>query len=410
MSNFIQDFLSYNVGTECHTNFLRWSAIAGIGIAAGFRYSVQQGRIKLTPHHYTLLLGQQGVKKTYAIDQIRDLITEVFPDHPLGSNLSSRDKIINYMSAECERAYTNEDGVSGTIYFPMTFFINEFKHFVSYNPSQMISFFVDIFDRPFFDCSTISRNTEPIVWPCLNILAAENDDWMLHQLKNGIITGGFSRRFIIVYEPEDSEKIIARPFLPDDADKIWSRMKDHLQAIHQGHHRYQWTTDAIKFYDAWYLEHKKKIHSDKAIRGFMRTKDQMLLKAAICIDLAESSPSYKITTDLIQETLSWFETFEPNLPKLYIAAGRNELAMPQQEVLETLKVHGGCIEERQFLRLVDKNLSPMEKMSVLKNLSNLGYLARVKAVLNEREGNYYLTIERYAKEKKAGTLMTALAI
>lgn len=411
MSNFIEDFLSYNIGTECPKEYLRWAALSAIGVAAGFRYSLQQGRVKITPHHYTIFIDKAGTRKTYAIDQVRELIRESFPDHPVGSSVMSRDGIIDFLHKECERAYTNEDGITGVIYHPMSFFINEFKHFTSYNINTMISFFVDIFDRPMFDCRTIKRDIEYIEKPCINFLAAENSDWIIFHIKQGLMTGGFSRRFIPIFEPrDDQEKIIPEPFLPDNHKELWTSMKLQLKQIHEGHAKYTWEADARKLFHEWYHEHKKSMPDDEVVRSFMRSKDQMLLKIIICLDLAESRPGYKVTVELLEIAFALFSLIEVNMSRLYAASGRNELALAQQEVVEILKANKGILPERVFLRLTDKNMNPIEKFSVLKNLNQLGFIVRVKAPKGEwgPEGTYFMNVERFAKEKANGGNFTIL--
>lgn len=411
MSDFIQDFLSFNIGTECPPNFLRWSALSAIGIAAGLRYSLQQGRISIKPNTFMALIGEQGVRKSFAKDQIRALIEEALPDYPIGADITTRDDLVRMMSSDdCERAFTDSNGNTGVIYHPLSLFINELKHFLSYNPSSMISFLVDIYDRDYFRGSTIKRGKEEIERPCLNILACENTDWLINSLKMGIITGGFSRRFIVIYEPDDGGVVIPRPFLPENHAELWNRMIGHLRFIQSNARTYTWDSDAIRCFDSWYHEHKKNMSDDKIIRGFQRTKDQQVLKIAMLTDLADSNPKYKITTDLLELTFSNFNVIEPNMPKLYVAAGRNELAMPQQEMIDVLKLNQGMLNEREFLRKSDKNLNPMEKLSVIRNLIELGYLIKARAPAGSwgSEGNYFISAERFVKEKKLGTNFTLL--
>jgi len=370
MANFIADFLDYNQGTECPKNYLRWAALSALSVAAGLRYSITQGRISIRPNMYLALVGEQGNRKSFAKDQARDLIEEAFPDHPIGADVTTRDDLIKFISSDVtERAYTDALGVS-SIYHPVSLFVNELKHFLSYNPSMMISFIVDIYDRKVFKCSTIKRGAEDAVGPCLNILACENTDWLIGSLKSGIITGGFSRRFIVIYEPENVDIAIPRPYLPANAKELWTRMIKHLQSLQQYAKVYTWAPEAELFFDSWYTKHKKNMPEDAIMRGFMRTKDQQLLKTCMLLDLAESSPSYRITVDLLELGLALFGEIEPNMPKLYMSAGRNELALPQQKLLELIENRKGLITEKELLRLINRDLNPMEQFTVLKHLQD----------------------------------------
>lgn len=411
--NFIQDFLSYNSGTECHVNYLRWSALSALAIAAGPRYYLQQGRIKVHTNDYIVLVGDQGVRKSYAKDQARDLISEALPDLPIGADLTSRDALAKFMSLdETERTYTSEKGIQYN-YHPTALFINELKHMLTYNPMGMISFIVDIYDRchTSFRGVTITRGEEIIEHPYLNILACENTDWLVNQVKGGLITGGFSRRFTVVFEPADPDIIISRPYLPKDHDILWERMKSHLQGLQKNSREYTWTQQGYTYFDEWYTKHKKNMPDDKVMRGFMRTKDQKVLKLVMWLDLADPNPGYKVTPELIEEALAFFEALEPNMPKLYMAAGRNELAIPQQGILDLLELNKGCMVDRELLRKIDKDFSPAEKPLVIKNLIGLGSMIKVQAKLDgEPTKVYFLSVKCYAEWKKRGTQMQVLGV
>lgn len=405
MSNFIQDFLAYNCGTECHVNYLRWSALATIAVASGPRYFVQQGRIRVYTNDYFALIGSPGVKKTYAKDQTRDLISEALPDHPIGADLMSRDALINYMASEdTEREYIDFEGVSKT-YHPTTLFINELKHLLSYTPGATISCFVDLYDRcdrPWTGL-TIRRGKEFIERPCLNIIACENTDWFVRNLKNDLLTGGFARRFTVVYEPDDSTLKIALPYLPDNHVTLWDSLKKKLINISNNSHQFQWTPDGLTFFKEWYKQHWATMPDDKILRGFLRTKDQKLLKTAMWLDLAEDKPTYIITPSLLEESLFFFNQIEPNMPKLYMAAGRNELALPQQGILDLLELNEGILQDRELLRKIDKDFTPDEKTKVLKNLQQLGSLVKAEVKFNgKQQGVYFLNGRGLADLKDKG--------
>ena len=370
MSNFISDFLEYNSGTECHKNFLRWSAISALGISAGLRYSLKQGRLRLTPNMYILLVGGQGTRKTYAKDQTRKLIEEAFPDHPIGADVTTRDDLIKYMSSEVtERAYVDATGASD-VYHPMALLINEFKSFLSYNPIMMITFIVDIYDRTdkIYVCRTIKRGEESITHPCLNILSCENTEWLINNLKGGIITGGLSRRFIVVYEDARPERPIPLPYLPANSKALWDRMVLHLRNLHTTSKEYKWEPAGEALFRKWYVKNFHNLPDDPNMAGFMTTKDQQLLKTCIALDLAEEKPCYTITEELVSLGLAMFDAIEPNMPKLYASAGRNELALPQQKLIELIESRNGIMTEKEVMRLTGKDLGPMEQLSSIKFL------------------------------------------
>ncbi len=369
-SNFLSDFLSYNIGTECAPNYLRWAALSTLAVAAGRRFLLKQGRVEVRPNLYVCLVGDQGTRKSFAKDIARDIISEALPDYPIGADITSREDIIRLLaSSETLRSYNDHRGIP-TEWHPLALFINELKHFMSFSPSNMIAFVVDIYDRKVFKGSTLKRKTEDVVGPCLNILACENPDWIISNLKANIISGGFSRRFIVVYETDTDVKCIPRPFLPDNARELWERMKAHLVMMQSLAGEFQWEANAITFFDQWYEENRKSLPTDPIIRGFRRTKDQQLLKVAMLLVLGEYEypPKLVVTVDYLKLALALFDAIEPNAPKLSVAAGRNELAVPMAQLLEILEKNDGWLPEKTLRKEVGRNMSPTEIFSVMRHL------------------------------------------
>lgn len=405
--NFLSDFLAYNIGTECAPNYLRWSALSTLAVASGRRFILRQGRVEIRPNLYVCLVGDQGTRKSYGKDIARDLISDALPDFPIAADITSRSDIIKFLSSdETKREYKDHNGVMVT-WHPLVCFVNELKHFMSYSPADMIAFIVDIYDRKVFKASTLKRGAEDVMGPCLNILACENPDWIINNLKTNIISGGFSRRFVVVFEPDNRSLCIPKPFLPDNHAFLWARMKNHLVQLQSKSGEFIWDEDANVFFDNWYRENWKNLPMDPIIRGFRRTKDQQVLKIVILLSVADSrileteKPEYRVTVDLLKAAFALFEAIEPNVPKLSIAAGRNELAIPTQKLLDLLENHGGSMTEVLLKKDMHREMSPSEFWSVFKHLEQTEQVKIFDAdVLNKTTGitikrRMVATIEKY---------------
>lgn len=377
--SFISDFLEYNSGTETPKNYLRWSALVALGIAASPRYQIKQGHGIVTPNMSVVLVGNQGMRKSYPMRIVKDLILETFddPPYPVSAAMQSREKIVEVLANEnSHRTYVDHCGATA-IYTPMAFFINELKNFLSYNPAGMIEFITDIWDCRVFQASTIKRGVENIELPCLNFLACETPDWIIDRLKMKILGGGFSRRFIFVYELPQTNLIIPEPYLPDNAKELWSRMKLKLRAIHSHACEYGWADkEAQNYFHTWYHENKLNVSSDAMLQGFKSTMDQHVLRVAMLVDLSDDKPRYAVTKTHLEITLAFFKAIEYNIPKLSIASGRNELAAPQAKLIELIESRGGLIPFKKLMAETESNLSPMEQLSVLRHLMDTDRLIK----------------------------------
>lgn len=362
---FLEDYILFNSGNECTRNYHLWSALVVLAAAMGRRIHLDWGYFTVHPNLYVCLVGRQGFRKSTAKDIARDMFCEAFPDIPVGASVQSREDIIKFLASdESIRLYTDENGVS-VEYHPMVLFINELKNFLSINPGGMIDFLTDIYDRRYFDASTIKRGLEKIPNPCINILACETPKWIVDKLKMNIISGGFSRRMIYVYETIKGPKI-SFPTISPEAQDARLRCIAHLGSIAHLTGQFKWTPGASKFFDHWYQN--LKAPDDEIMEGYYESKHIQLLKITMLLIVADPNPQLILTEEALQLGVALLDSIEVNMPKLSVAAGRNELAVPQQRLMEFLESKGGAFPEKWLMKEMDKDLTPMEQFSLIRHL------------------------------------------
>lgn len=373
MSNFIQDYLTYNQNNECPKNYHFWTAFSILASAVTRKLVVYQGYFRIRPNLYIGLIGTQGGRKTTAADIGREIFRKALPNHPIGNSTMSAQRIIEFMSSdECARAYTDHEGIT-IEYRPITLFVNEMKNFLSVNPAQTIAFLTDIYDRDFFDSGTIKRGLEAIYNPCVNFLGCETPDWIIENLKRSIISGGFARRIIYVYETEEPKRI-PFPSITPEMEEARARCIAHLQKISTIAGVFEWEPEARKYYAHWYTTFKR---SDDAImQGFDSSRHVQVMKLAMLLAVAEYNPRLILTAANLDYAVKFIDVIAGNMPRLSIAAGRNELALPQQQLTEMIEAHGGLMPEKEVLRRGGKNLTPNELSMVLNHLVNSDQLER----------------------------------
>lgn len=403
MVPFLQDYILYNSGNECSRNYHIWSALVVVAATTGRRVSCRWGYFDIHPNLYVVLIGKQGFRKSTAKDIARDMFAEACPNIPIGASVQSREDIVKFMASEaCLRAYNDETG-SPIEYRPIVFFVNELKNFLSIDPGKMIEFMTDIYDRKMFDASTIKHGLQKIINPCVNFLACETPVWIIEKLKSNIISGGFARRVIYVYETTRGPKITF-PTISEEAKLARERCIAHLQKLPELAGEFVWTEGARKFYDKWYQGIKPP--EDEVMAGYYESKHIQMLKVAMCLALMYPNPKLELTEELMQLALVFLDEIEINMPKLSVAAGRNELAIPQQRIMELLKENNGCMREKQLKILLGKDLSPMEQMSLLGHLTReTGQLIKSNIWRNGVMFSEIWLAETYAQAVKEGKLV-----
>ncbi len=377
--NVLSDFWEYCSCYEIPRNYALWSAVGLLGAVVNRKIYLYQGDILINATEFIVLVGPQGNGKSTAMRFAKNVFVKACPNINLGPSQQSREDIVKFMSSEdCMNYYDDAKGQK-VEYRPYHFFINEFKNFVSYNPAGMIAFLTDIYDEEVFKASTIKRGLEDVVHPAVNILACENPDWMIKNLKNDTISGGFSRRINFIYVLDRVEPR-PRPFVTPKARAAIERVLAHCIRIKDFCGEVVWSKEAEIYYDKWYITNRSITATDSIMAGYYQTKHIQMLKVCMLLLASEycPKPSLLLTVPIIERALALMEAVETNLPKLFVSAGRNELAAPQQKILDLIEAHGGMMAEREILKLTSKDLSPSEQIAVLGHLKQTQELYRVE--------------------------------
>lgn len=376
--DFLEHYLVYNSGNMVPKRYHIWSALSILAMTMGRRIYVDQEYFRIHVPMYITLVGRQGLRKTTAKDLAKEMFIDVFPDYPLGASVMSREKIVERLSSdEFCRTYTDENQTQQT-YKPLAFFVNELKNFMSINPGGMVEFLTDIYDTKAFAADTIKHGLQPIVNPCINILACETPKWLIEKLKLNIIAGGFSRRMLYIYEIERPMRItFPKKSVEAFVSEAWC--KNHLRRIVNLSGPFKWADQAARdFFDKWFTTLPNQ--EDEVLEGFYEAKDVLALKVAMLLGVAQAEPDLRLTVPLLTKAIGVLENIEDNLPKLSMAVGRNELALPQQRLVELLETKGGWMTEKSLSIAIDKDLNPSEQYSTLRHLTTQGriYKEQVK--------------------------------
>lgn len=374
--NVVNDFLLYCSSYEIPESYARFSAIGLLGACFNRRIFCMNGDLPIYGTLYAGLIGKSGYRKSTAQDFARDLFVKVYDDIPLGPSVTSKEQIAaNLSSGSWNRQYKDHTG-QVIDYRPYMFFVNELEDFLSFNSKGMIAFLVNIYDRRIFDASTIKRGLEKIHNPCINFMCCCTDDWLVSSLQGSVISGGFFRRLIPVYEPfpaknpDGTYKCISDVEVTIPGKEALLRVEEHLKAHKEFAGQFKLTHTGKLYLQDWYEKHKQKIYGDPLLTAYYSTKDIQMRKIAMLLGCSVPNPKLDLTDELLAMARMVLENdVEPNLPSLAVAGGRNELAAPQQQMLGILTRMGGCMLEKDWVQEADTRMSQWEfrdMMEVLK--------------------------------------------
>jgi hypothetical protein len=328
------------------------------------------------------------------------------PEIPICPSKQSHGDIIKFMaSMDCQSFYIDSKGEKHECR-PYVAFVDELKFFVAYDILGMMSFLTAIYTangNDMLDASTLARGKESVPFPAFTFIGCENPSWMIRHIKNDTISDGLGRRFVIVYDldmPAPKAEIIITP----EIRKVAERLVRTLEKIKTLNGEFTFEPDARAWYNKWYDQNYARMATidDIVFRGYISSKHTQLLKLCMLYGCATGEPSWKFTVSGLETCLAFLDTIEPNIPKLFMSAGRNELALPQQRIIELLERNNGELSYVELLKQTGKDLSPQEQDSVLYNLKKQELLYEAKMVSGKIERKFYFTREGLAKAVKEG--------
>jgi len=293
------------------------------------------GHFVLYPNLYVILVGPPGlVKKTTAITIAKGLLYEL-KTIPFSGECTSKEKLVIDM-AETERQVADlpDDYAAKRTYSPLTVMASELSEFFQLSGDGMVGFLTDIFDINFpYTHKTKNKGSVIINGPYLNLLAGTTPSWMTSYLRDDIITGGFTRRCLFVYEAENACRI-ALPVVTARQREAWKRLFVTSERITHLKGPFVWDSEALKYYVNWY--ETRTIPVDPCTVGYYGTKYVPLLKLTMLHAISEREELIIRLEDL-EAALAYLEIVEVNLPKVFEGLGRNELAGCATRVLELLR-------------------------------------------------------------------------
>lgn len=369
MRNFVEAYMTFCKGNEAPENYHLWSCLTALSSVVSRRVWLNQGIFRVYANLYTVLVGAPGNGKTTSMSISKRLIREL-KDIPFSAECQTKESLVKEM-CEYERAF--EWGGQSYAYTPVAVFVTELSQFLGVESGHMIDFLTTVFDQDFYDRKTATKGSQVIVGPYLTILACATPKCITTYLKQDIISGGFSRRAIFVYEQESTVRI-PFPEVTPEHKKAWDDLlKISRERLLTVKGEFVWEPEAKDWFASWYTSYK--LPEDEQVRFYHRTKHVQLLKVAMLFSLAESN-SLKLKKEHLQLALEALERIERHLPIIFRGIGRNVLNSVSSRILEVLHSNKGKLTEKQLMAYVWNDASQDEFMAAIRFLEETGAIHR----------------------------------
>ena len=316
--SFLDDYSEYSSGNEAHPTYHIFCGLVALSSIISRRVWCEMGYFKYFPNLYVVLVGPAGNRKTTAMSIAKTLIKSL-ETVPFSAEATTKEKLVLDIK-EQERVFpTNVDAWKAqSVYSPMTCMVTELSQFLGAGAMGMVDFLTTIYDQDFYASRTKNKGDVEIAGPFLNVLACTTPSWITNYMRSDVISGGFSRRAIFVYETEDAGRVPIPQVTPEQAAAM-ERAKSHAGRLKGVFGPFRWEPTALEFYKDWYL-----------------TQHAQLLKVSMLLALSEST-ELVFKTEHLKGGLALLGLVETNLSKVFAGVGRNELNAAAVRALEYLR-------------------------------------------------------------------------
>lgn len=377
MSSFLKDYEITTQNNEVPRTFHLFSSLVALSSLVSGRIWIDLGLFKIRPNLYVILTGTPGVKKTTAMSVAKNLIREMKGAVPLAAECMTKEALTMEMGG-CTKACEGlpegsvprefaplDEKCTKFMYTPMSVMVTELSQFVGSGGAagHMLDFLTTIYDEHVYENKTKGKGTDTLPMPYLTLLACTVPDWITARLKDDVITGGFSRRAIFVYEHATNLRV-PRPIVTPEMEEAWKRLVAKSRKILTLKGEVKWGPGTIDFYDTWYTKMKRP--EDPLLEGWFNSVHVQMLKIAILVAVSEwEGGELVMEIPHMQLAIELLRMVEENIPKVFKGVGRNELFGIGGKIIDMLSFAPNKELSLQFVRrelFREANLEELNKI------------------------------------------------
>jgi len=331
MSNdFLENYLTYCEGNEVPPSFHRWTGISALSTLVSRRVWMDFGIYQDHCNLYIVLVGKPADKKSTAMGIARKLIQQC--DVKIAPASVTKQRIWELLDSKNEKFGYLDKFVHGEITYPIAafpMFCNEMVTMLSAggDPLGMIEFLTDIWDRPFYDTDTKTAGTNVIHGPYITILGCMTPDQTGSLMKQDIITGGFSRRCIIITPDRPAEPVPFPEITPLQAE-AWANCIRIGNELKQVSGPFTYSDDAKTIYSRWYHANSAKqqeLHPP-AVLYFLGSLPRYVTQVSMLLALSKDRTSRVVDAETVSRAIAWLEPLKGNLGAVFAGSGTNPLS------------------------------------------------------------------------------------
>lgn len=372
--DFLQAYRFYSSANYAPPVYHDWCALFTLSTMLSRRVWLSFGQFRFFPNIYNCLIGEPGWGKNTAIEIAQDIVEEIGPLPIAAERQSKEDLICRMAPAMVELAGQNPDFQT-----PYAIIVTELEQFFAIDPEGMVGFLTMMYDKKNdARIGTLRHGEQVIAKPYLSMLAGCQPDTLGKYIRANVISNGFARRCNFIFPTSLPKRKALYEITPQHGEAQlfcldWCRRVQTLSGP------FLFEEDALKRYIHWF--ETRSIGMDPAVRQYDENMHVMVLRLSMLLSVAHSL-DMRITTPLLEESMSWCDTVKRGLPSVLGSIGRNDLAPLSEKVLTLIRNSGGVCPEKTIRSICWRDGSTADLQAVLSHLIAVD-LIEVKTLKHE---------------------------
>lgn len=367
--------------TEAPRQFWLWSGISTLASAMQRKTWLFFGQEKLYPNIYVLLVGPPACRKNAPIAFSKRILGEL--NVPVAADSSSKRRFTTALekTSATEQFYFKGKPMPQCA---LSLTSSEFSSIFAVNLKEMVEVLTDVYDsQDVWKYETEGKGQDKLYNVCVNCLAATTPGWIMDNLPQSAIGGGFTSRFVIVYG-DCVYKRVTIPWLRGIEDlgnlailekqgSLWKALISDLMHIHSDLiGPFEWDPEAFKIFDTWYKRIDAKLAEvpDERLHPFVGRMHTIVLKVAMALRVGYSDELI-ITPPEIKAAVGLLESVVKTASDAFGGHGRSKTGPDVQRVMGQVKVlkHASF---RELMKLNYRHLNKTELQGVLATIESMG--------------------------------------
>ena len=368
--NWLKLLNTYTKETESPRDFWLWSGIFCIAAAFQRKVWLPFGMEKIYPNLYLMFVAdpgwcRKGAPLGFARRILKEIKIPVGIDSPTKRHLTKRlaeltqTEIFQYLGKPMSQS-------------AVPLISRELSSFLAVDPKQMIEVLTDIYDsHDDWEYGTSTAGEDKIKNLCVSCFFATTPGWIVKNLPEEAIGGGFTRRFAIVYGDKRSQSLPIPP-IPDE--HLYTELVEQLHTISLVVGEFSWQSEARQIYESWYntIFQWALDTNDDRLHGTFSSIHVIAIKISMCLHIARS-PSLIIEEQDINLAIELLKAMMAKAGNAFSSHGRSDLALDTDKVKDQIKILRE-ISFKKLLRMNYRNLNKTDLWIVLDNLEAMGFV------------------------------------